>query len=68
MAVIIAMLRGVNLGKRRVKMVALRALFESLGLREVQTLVQSGNVAWFLNEIVNAPEAQSVPLRKAASG
>lgn len=46
MAVIIAMLRGVNLGKRRVKMDALRALFESLGLREVQTFVQSGNVVF----------------------
>jgi len=46
MAVIISMLRGVNLGKRRVKMDALRALYESLGLREVQTLVQSGNVVF----------------------
>src|ERR1700693_3789580 len=46
MAVIIAMVRGVNLGKRRVKMDALRALFDSLGLREVQTFVQSGNVVF----------------------
>jgi uncharacterized protein (DUF1697 family) len=46
MAVIICMLRGVNLGKRRMKMDALRALYESLGLRDVQTLVQSGNVVF----------------------
>src|SRR6202050_2543294 len=46
MAVVICMLRGVNLGKRRMKMEALRALYESLGLRDVQTLVQSGNVVF----------------------
>ena len=46
MAVIISMLRGVNLGKRRVKMEALRGLYESLGLRDAQTLVQSGNVVF----------------------
>ena len=40
------MLRGVNLGKRRMKMDALRALYESLGMHDVQTLVQSGNVVF----------------------
>jgi uncharacterized protein (DUF1697 family) len=50
MAVIICMLRGVNLGKRRMKMEALRALYESLGLRDVQTLVQSGNVVFRSNQ------------------
>jgi uncharacterized protein (DUF1697 family) len=45
MAVIISMLRGVNLGgHNRVKMDALKALYESLGLRDVETYVQSGNV------------------------
>jgi uncharacterized protein (DUF1697 family) len=45
MAVIISMLRGVNLGgHNRVKMDALRALYEALGLRGAQTYVQSGNV------------------------
>ena len=29
---------------------------------------QTERRTWFLNEIVNAPEAESVPLRKAASG
>ena len=47
MAVIICMLRGVNLaGKRKIKMEALRALYESLGLRDVKTLLQSGNVVF----------------------
>lgn len=45
MAVIISMLRGVNVGgHNQIKMDALRALYESLGLRDAQTYVQSGNV------------------------
>jgi uncharacterized protein (DUF1697 family) len=47
MAVVISMLRGVNVGgKRKIKMEALRALYESLGLRDAQTLLQSGNVVF----------------------
>jgi uncharacterized protein (DUF1697 family) len=47
MAVIISMLRGVNVGAHnRVKMDALRAVYESLGLRDPQTYVQSGNVVF----------------------
>jgi len=39
------MLRGVNVGgHKKVKMDALRALYASLGLRDAQTYVQSGNV------------------------
>lgn len=45
MAVVIAMLRGVNLGPhRRIKMADLCAVCESLKCRDVQTYVQSGNV------------------------
>ena len=45
MPVIISMLRGVNVGgHKKVKMDALRALYASLGLRDAQTYVQSGNV------------------------
>ena len=41
------MLRGVNLGPhRRIKMDDLRAVYESLGLRDVTTCVQSGNVVF----------------------
>jgi uncharacterized protein (DUF1697 family) len=47
MAVVISMLRGVNLaGKRKIKMEALRALYESIGLRDAETLLQSGNVVF----------------------
>jgi len=46
MAVWVSMLRGINLGKRRVKMEELRALYESLGFTKVETYVQSGNVVF----------------------
>jgi len=51
MAVIVSLLRGINLASHnRVKMDALRALYESLGLRDVQTYVQSGNVVFKTTE------------------
>jgi len=40
----IAFLRAVNVGGRTVKMDALRAAFEALGLTKVQTFIASGNV------------------------
>jgi uncharacterized protein (DUF1697 family) len=47
MSVIISMLRGVNLlSHNRIKMDALRALYESLGFRDAQTYVVSGNVVF----------------------
>lgn len=47
MGVIVSMLRGANLGPhRRIKMDALREVYESLGLKDVQTYVQSGNVVF----------------------
>jgi uncharacterized protein (DUF1697 family) len=51
MAVIISMLRAVNVGgHNRIKMDALRALYESLKLRDPQTYVQSGNVIFRTEE------------------
>jgi uncharacterized protein (DUF1697 family) len=51
MAVIICMLRGVNVGgHNRIKMEDLRALCESLKLRNAQTYVQSGNVLFHADE------------------
>jgi uncharacterized protein (DUF1697 family) len=45
MPALICLLRAVNVvGKRVVKMDALRSMCESLGMRDVQTLLQSGNV------------------------
>ena len=47
MPVIISLLRGVNVGGHHlIKMDALRALYESLGLRDAQTYLQSGNVVF----------------------
>ncbi len=47
MPVIVSMLRGVNVGTHnRIKMEALRPLYESIGLRDPQTYVQSGNVVF----------------------
>lgn len=51
MAVIISMLRGVNVGgHNKINMEALRALYESLKLRDAQTYVQSGNVIFRTDE------------------
>lgn len=40
----VALLRGINLGRRRVEMSVLRALFSEAGLTDVATVVASGNV------------------------
>jgi uncharacterized protein (DUF1697 family) len=49
--VVISMLRGVNVGgHHKIGMDALKALYESLGLGNVQTLGQSGNILFTTNE------------------
>ena len=51
MPVVISLLRGVNLGGHNmIKMEALRALCESMKLRDAQTYVQSGNVVFRTDE------------------
>ncbi|KFC64314.1 hypothetical protein FF80_02935 [Devosia sp. LC5] len=40
----VALLRGVNLGKRQVKSAELIAVFEAMGFANVKTLLASGNV------------------------
>ena len=40
----VAFLRAINVGRRRVKMDRLRALFEDLGFDDVETHIASGNV------------------------
>ena len=43
----VAMLRGVNVGgHQKIQMAALRTLCVSLGLRDVQTFIQSGNLVF----------------------
>jgi uncharacterized protein (DUF1697 family) len=46
MPVIVSLLRGVNVGGQIIKMDALRGIYESLGLRKVETFIQSGNVVF----------------------
>ncbi len=41
-----ALLRGVNLGKKRVPMAELKELLEELGCKEVRTLLNSGNAVF----------------------
>jgi uncharacterized protein (DUF1697 family) len=51
MPVVISMLRGVNVGgHNKIKMDALRALYESLKLRDARTHIQSGNVIFRTGE------------------
>ena len=42
----VALLRGINLGKRRLKMDRLKELFEQLEFGEVSTFIASGNVLY----------------------
>jgi uncharacterized protein (DUF1697 family) len=51
MAVAISLLRGINVGgHHKIKMDALRQLYESLGLRDAITYIQSGNVVFRTKE------------------
>ena len=51
MPVVVSMLRGINVGgHNQIRMEALRALYESLKLRDVTTYVQSGNVVFLASE------------------
>lgn len=46
MPAMVCLLRGVNLGSRRMKMENLRAMFASLGYADARTHLQSGNVVF----------------------
>ena len=47
MVTYVSMLRGINVGgKRRVQMDALKECYQSLGLADVRTYIQSGNVVF----------------------
>jgi uncharacterized protein (DUF1697 family) len=53
----VALLRAVNVGGRVVKMEQLRRIFESLGFRNVSTLINSGNVLFESSESPAALES-----------
>jgi uncharacterized protein (DUF1697 family) len=61
MKVIISLLRGVNLGgHHKIKMDELRTLYATLGLRDVQSYVQSGNVVFRTDERTLPPLAERI--------
>lgn len=51
MPVYISLLRGVNVGGKVVRMQQLKSLYESLGLTDVTTYIQSGNVLFKANRL-----------------
>ena len=61
MPVLVSMLRGVNVGgHNKIKMDALRALYESLNFEEPRTYVQSGNVMFRTKERNSAALAKKI--------
>ncbi|MBW7454291.1 DUF1697 domain-containing protein [Paenibacillus sepulcri] len=46
MTTYIALLRGINVGKKQIKMDVLKSIMESLPVQKVQTYIQSGNVVF----------------------
>ena len=51
MPVVIALIRGINVGgHKKVKMAELRKVFASLGMSQVRTILQSGNVVFRTQE------------------
>jgi uncharacterized protein (DUF1697 family) len=61
----VALVRGVNVGKNILKMDRLRKLCEDIGMRNVRTYVQSGNVVF---EAAGTPEKWSNALEKKLLG
>ncbi|MFD3273091.1 DUF1697 domain-containing protein [Paenibacillus dendritiformis] len=60
MAIYIALLRGINVsGHKRIKMAELKTIFAKMGLQQVQTYIQSGNVL-FVTEEEEAPLRQRI--------
>ncbi|PEA77677.1 DUF1697 domain-containing protein [Bacillus wiedmannii] len=54
MTIYIALLRGINVGGHKVmKMATLKQMFESIGLKQVKTYIQSGNIVFKPEEDIN---------------
>ena len=57
MIIYISMLRGINVGgRKKVKIVELKGLYESLGFSDVKTYIQSGNVIFKTNNFNSSSE------------
>jgi len=50
--ILLSLLRGINVGGRKVPMADLRILYEELGLKNITTYIQSGNVI-FESKVAN---------------
>jgi uncharacterized protein (DUF1697 family) len=57
----VALLRGINIGGHNVKMTHLRELFSELGLADVATYIQSGNVFFTVPEAGRAGGGKALP-------
>ncbi|MFZ0420683.1 MAG: DUF1697 domain-containing protein [Candidatus Sulfotelmatobacter sp.] len=67
MPIYVAMLRGINVGgNKKIKMDKLRSSFEALGLEQVKTYIQSGNVVFKTAKI--SPVALSRKLEERILG
>jgi uncharacterized protein (DUF1697 family) len=61
MPIYISMLRGINVGgHKRIKMDDLRKSFEALGLEQVQTYIQSGNVVFETGKLSTSALSQRI--------
>ncbi len=60
----VAFLRGINLGKRNIKMDELRAVFEGLGFVEVTSVIASGNVLFSAPTLPDAGRISAALLAK----
>lgn len=65
MTAYVALLRGINLGKRQLKMDALKRIAEELGLESPQTYIASGNLLFASDQNEQALKAK---LEKALGG
>lgn len=60
----VALLRGINVGgHRKIKMVELKTLFEGLGLTDVVTYIQSGNVVFSAKDSSNLAQKISAEIK-----
>jgi uncharacterized protein (DUF1697 family) len=55
MPTIISILRGINVGQRKILMTDLRSLYEKLGFKDVITYIQSGNVIFKTDKKISDP-------------
>lgn len=60
----VAFLRGINLGKRNIKMEDLRTVFEGLGLNDVASVIASGNVLFSTSSPPDAKQVSAALLAK----